>query len=430
MKDSLTSRKEWWAGVGQGVLCLTLASQVNIELFTSGFRISAAVMMFPIMLLFLKRIPLIASTLAAAPLIVGIRVLIQWLGQGSAQGSLAAYWPEAVFIICYALLFAGYCYMIDLQPFRVIKFLPLILIDTLSNLLEMVIRMKAGEFYSGMFLNLLWIGIGRSIFVMILVWAVYSYGVKVLSRTEAERYRNLLLLTADLKNELVLMKKSGDSIENSMQIAYRLYGQLRLIQEDMADDALLIAKDIHEVKKEYAMVMKGMKKSLELQSLDEGMFLEEIWDTIEPGITMMAREMEKRVTLKFSSQNNLYTGCHYILLSVFRNLLWNAVEAAGTEPVMLEVIHTQQNDIERFLVRDNCGGIKEEYREDIFKPGFSTKINYETGDVQRGLGLSMVKDLVEIQLHGSIDVQTEEGGSTFIIEVPQKCLNTAENRGS
>ena len=28
-------------------------------------------------------------------------------------------------------------------------------------------------------------------------------------------------------------------------------------------------------------------------------------------------------------------------------------------------------------------------------PGFSTKINYETGQVSRGLGLSLVKDIVE-----------------------------------
>lgn len=39
--------------------------------------------------------------------------------------------------------------------------------------------------------------------------------------------------------------------------------------------------------------------------------------------------------------------------------------------------------------------------EQIFEPGFSTKINYETGEVNRGLGLSLVKDFIELRLGGT-----------------------------
>ncbi len=55
-----------------------------------------------------------------------------------------------------------------------------------------------------------------------------------------------------------------------------------------------------------------------------------------------------------------------------------------------------------------------------FEPGFSTKIDYETGKVSRGLGLSLVRDIIESQMGGTIRVQSEEGCTDFIISIPQK----------
>ena len=55
-------------------------------------------------------------------------------------------------------------------------------------------------------------------------------------------------------------------------------------------------------------------------------------------------------------------------------------------------------------------------------PGFSTKINYETGQVSRGLGLSLVKDIVESELGGSISVTSEDGCTDFTIRIPKENL--------
>ena len=68
------------------------------------------------------------------------------------------------------------------------------------------------------------------------------------------------------------------------------------------------------------------------------------------------------------------------------------------------------------------GGIDEEYLPTIFMPGFSTKINYETGQVSRGLGLSLVKDIVESELGGSISVTSEDGCTDFTIRIPKENL--------
>lgn len=428
MERTDSIKRKFWLDIWKGTLIIVLASQVNIELFTGGFRISAAVMTFPLLAMFLPHVPFLASALTAGPIVAAIRFAEQWVLQGSPVGLLQNYWPEAVFIIIYAVLFWGYCHKISLQPFHPFRFLPLIAIDTISNLLEILIRIDWHMPDPQLFLNLVVIASLRTMLTIILIGAVYSYGVKILSKKEAERYRQLILLTADLKNELVLMQKSGKMIENSMGTAYKLYENLKGSREDLADAALLIAKDIHEVKKEQALVLRGMDKALNMQSLDKGMYLREIWETIEPGISLMAKEMGKVVKLEFSCQDNLYTGCHYQLLSIFRNLLWNAVEAAGTDPVTVKMSQQQEGDTIIFRVSDSCGGISAEYLEEIFEPGFSTKINYHTGSVQRGLGLSMVKDLVETKLHGKITVQTGIAETVFTIVIPVKYLWPAEGQ--
>ena len=50
-------------------------------------------------------------------------------------------------------------------------------------------------------------------------------------------------------------------------------------------------------------------------------------------------------------------------------------------------------------------------------PGFSTKINFQTGEVNRGLGLSLVEDIVKTQLRGQIRLESRPGCTTFYITV-------------
>ena len=76
-----------------------------------------------------------------------------------------------------------------------------------------------------------------------------------------------------------------------------------------------------------------------------------------------------------------------------------------------------------FIVSDNGEGIDKEGLERIFSSGFSTKINYNTGEINRGLGLAIVQYIIEEQLEGRIDVSSSEGkGTNFYIYVPKRSL--------
>ena len=71
-------------------------------------------------------------------------------------------------------------------------------------------------------------------------------------------------------------------------------------------------------------------------------------------------------------------------------------------------------------VEDHGPGIDPEDMEQIFEPGFSTKINYETGEVNRGLGLSLVKDFIELRLGGTIRVTSVPGKTVFTLTIPKE----------
>ena len=71
------------------------------------------------------------------------------------------------------------------------------------------------------------------------------------------------------------------------------------------------------------------------------------------------------------------------------------------------------SDIEAIVqVRDNGSGIPKESRERIFTPSFTTKSS------GMGLGLAMVKRIVE-NARGTVWYETREGeGTTFFIALP------------
>lgn len=410
-------------------LMMAIASQVTISLFTTGFQISAAVIVLVVMAFFQLKFPILLATIFAIPGIIVLRILLHILSTGDFSTLLAIYLPEAIFLLSYALLLDIYCRRKTLQPLRFVTFLPIIVIDLLANILEMYVRFKFDAFKPNILLQLAAIAVIRTAVIIVTLWAFHTYGLHILSREDVNRYRRLLLLVSELKDEMTLMKKSEELIEEVMGHAYSLCSDLRSDNDSRSETALLIAKDIHEVKKEYTMILRGIQEALKDYSYENGMRLQEIWDTIEPGIAILAKDMKKNVTLKFHCQDNLLTNYYYRFMSVFRNLIVNAIEAAGSAPVTIQLTQCQVGNTIRFQVSDNCGGIPQEYLNQIFQVGFSTKIDSETGNINRGLGLCMVKDIVELEWKGKLQVKSDHCSSCFTIDIPMNIFQEHQESG-
>ena len=101
------------------------------------------------------------------------------------------------------------------------------------------------------------------------------------------------------------------------------------------------------------------------------------------------------------------------LLRVFNNLLLNALQAIPEDREGLVEVHGKVQEGRAVVsVTDNGTGISDADRERIFRPNFTTKGS------GTGLGLAMVKRLVE-NAGGSVDYETKEGlGTTFRVELP------------
>nr|WP_243414728.1 ATP-binding protein [Sporosalibacterium faouarense] len=134
---------------------------------------------------------------------------------------------------------------------------------------------------------------------------------------------------------------------------------------------------------------------------------------------------KKDIDLKFQLEEDFKTDKHYALISILRNLINNAIEAVGNIDNKGQITVIQLADEEKYFFRviDNGIGIKDENKELIFKPGFSTKFNSITGDIYRGLGLALVRDIVKNYFQGNIEVHSNNNrGTIFEVEIPRKAL--------
>jgi len=101
---------------------------------------------------------------------------------------------------------------------------------------------------------------------------------------------------------------------------------------------------------------------------------------------------------------------------VFQNLISNAVTYIDKEEGLVEIDFSESKDFFIFSVKDNGIGIPIQYREKIFKM-FSTLGNYEKSS---GIGLNIVKKIVELH-KGEIWLESQESiGSTFYFSIPKK----------
>jgi signal transduction histidine kinase len=118
------------------------------------------------------------------------------------------------------------------------------------------------------------------------------------------------------------------------------------------------------------------------------------------------------------------------LTQAFQNLVQNALDAMHKQPDPFIGIKTYSKDDKVYLsVSDNGPGIKEEIKEKIFDPFFSTKpaaLDEEVAiDVPKGtgLGLWMCQQAME-SFDGKIEVESEDGkGTTFTIILPVAVKN-------
>ena len=394
------------------VVLIALFGQVYFYPFNSEFRFSLSVIFLIIILFYSNEMDeIILSTFSgllivmfrSAPLMFGLNPL-SLLTVVSMQG------PAFMYYLSFGILFKFLSIRkrVEKNYFNIAF---IIVIDSLSNIIELFFRIDIDKSeFSIIVLTIVLVALLRTILIAVIVYSLEINKIK----QQKEKFRELIFINAGLNSEMFYLKKSTYDIENAMEISYKLYEEIE--DEYRKQEALELSKNIHEIKKDYKRVIDGIKYNIS-ESLKYQMDLNELIDIIKTNSKKQISNSGKNIKIIFKNQNNFNVHHYYSLITIINNLIINAIDAIDNNG---KIICSEFSD-GKFIyieVEDDGLGILKEDIEFIFKPGFTTKYNEETGKMSSGIGLIHVKNIVENIFKGEIQVVSEYKKFTkFIIKI-------------
>lgn len=401
---------------------IALASQININFFVPGFIITLSVVILPIFLYFYKEFNPIEILFAVGIVSPLYRGIFLYIGNDDIHTTLGYIGPDVLFYFTYGILFYLF-YWKKKKTSLTDLFFSAFFCDFLSNILEISVLLRFKGYSYMLFQNLAIIAFVRSILMISIILLLKYYKFLLIKGEHEERYRKLILMTSSVKSEIYFMNKNNADIEDVMKKAYTLY---KTISEnnysgDLKDLSLDIAKDVHEIKKDYISVIKGLEEMVGKKTDTVKMDIADMVNIIEMDVVEYIKRNKSNVSLKFEIEHNFNVAEHFYLVSVLRNLIYNSIEAMEEMKngyIKISISKNEEDCI--LLISDNGKGIKEKDIEFIFNPGFSTKFNTETGDICRGIGLAHVKGIVNDIFGGTIEVHSIIGkGTEFTIKIKE-----------
>ncbi len=402
-----------------------ITGQIYIYPFGTDFRFSLSPVVFTFVLLYFSRLPIIRSAFVIAFFVFTGRFTLEYLNRSMPIiDIIIKHYPGGMFYFVSGLLF----YLMDIRRHSEKPLLAIILlatIDTMANVIELVMRNQIMQDFSIIMSSLLLVALLRNFIAVLMYWSIRLYNVLILKKAHYNRYIELLLFISNLKAELFYLRKSMQNIETVMRNSYAMYTQINDMEDTGRHDdlqpykkkALSLARDIHEIKKDYQRVITGMEKLLPNPVESEKMTLAEIFEIMRNNSNRYIESIGKKTKLKLQSHNKLMIKEYYSLVSILNNLIFNAIDATDENGDITVTEYSHDNNL-IIKVTDNGTGIPQDHLKVIFEPGYSTKYDPVTGTMSTGLGLTHVKSMVE-HLNGSISVESIPGNNTtFIVSIP------------
>ncbi len=419
--------RRWRTALAIGMI-VALSSEIYLHFFVDDFRVSPAVILFPVLLVTLGLdTPVLAQASVTSLLVLVNRFLIQRIG-GTSQIALIfpRVIPGAMFYLTYGLVF------LVLEGDRWTARIPrtaaaAAAADFLSNVFEVLVREQVaglGGLTRETLAKLVLIAAVRGALVAVILLAERWYRLLVVREEHEKRYRRLFMLTTSLKGEIYLMRKNTEQVESVMGNAYRLYEELKNydLPPEVSGRSLDIARQVHEIKKDYFRIIQGIEEEI---GQDPGTLEMKFSDLTEillqtARTTIAAKKLE--ITIHCESAGDFLVTEHYELMSILNNLVNNAIEAIESGRKAGHILITEEIRDGNLLlsVRDDGPGISARHLKNIFQMGYSTKFDPQTGNIFRGVGLCGVKNQVEEHFGGTITVESEPGVYTlFSVRIPE-----------
>lgn len=84
---------------------------------------------------------------------------------------------------------------------------------------------------------------------------------------------------------------------------------------------LEIARDVHEIKKDYIRIIQGIEEAIEEESNEETMSLQDLLRILESSTYRTMAEKKLDIRLMFDCRDNFMTQEHYQLMTILKNLV-------------------------------------------------------------------------------------------------------------
>jgi signal transduction histidine kinase len=231
--------------------------------------------------------------------------------------------------------------------------------------------------------------------------------VRLAARTSFYQQNQLLNIVAhDLKNPLTTIPLWADLIKEK--------ADSKVINE-MCDNILRAAKKmtslIHQWLESSASEAKQLK--FHLTKLDFGNVILRVAETNQ----VLANNKNQKINITIKDRPQVY-GDEIKLTEIVDNLIDNAIKYSEKEK-NITIAFKQQNDKAVLEITDEGPGLTDEDKNNLFQPFTRLSAKPTDGETSTGLGLSIVKMLVEAH-HGTISAESEgkNKGSKFTIEIP------------
>jgi two-component system sensor histidine kinase YcbA len=301
--------------------------------------------------------------------------------------------------------------------------------DTISNCVELFVRFLILDSVTLTWRGLILIGITgvlRSFFVVGLYNMLSIRQVRQLGEWRKLELERLILLNSSLYTESFYMRKLMAHVEKLTHESYRLYKKLMEQRLPEHREALHLAENVHELKKDLQRIVAGLSKLMKPTMAGDRLGIIELCGLAVQANEKVAEASGKQIAFRLAADVQLFTNQTYALLSILNNLLINAVEAIPENGAVLVEAELAEDWLVVRVI-DDGPGISEQERDLVFEPGYSTKFNPK-GYFSTGIGLTHARELARA-MGGTLSLSPDmEYGTRFELKVPiQQLMRKGEH---
>lgn len=195
------------------------------------------------------------------------------------------------------------------------------------------------------------------------------------------------------------------------------YGVLNKEQHELLDDVEVSTIRLITMVNDMLDITKIEKGDLEMTL--ESLEVKEIIDGVVHDLSTYAKRHEFEIVTKNVDAKARIVGDKIRVRQVFQNLIDNAIKYSS-HPGMLEITTGKSGSQITITFKDNGIGIPKNEHSKLFDRFYRASNTSKTASSGSGLGLYIVKSIVN-QLGGSITLESEENiGTTFVVSLPAK----------